>query len=131
MPRNQASPSLSAVQAELPLLTPRGAKHARDCRCPRCRGWVEDPQAVQLKAELTLARRRERRKAKALALRMELAAGEEATDRYLRQQAEIAERLKEDHRLEVLLAARNAGKPIAEAIADVERRFATRRSNTG
>jgi hypothetical protein len=140
------SPSDPANQAELPSLRPDGASHLAGCGCPRCRGWVQprpgaagatgstdpgDAGRVRAQAEAALARRRERRRAKALALQLELADGERRTDEYLRQQAQIAGRLKEDHRLEVLLAARNAGKPVAEAIADVERRFggAARRSS--
>jgi hypothetical protein len=129
--------SLAPIQAELPRLGPRGARHLRGCGCPRCRGWVadgarqgDDVAGVQARAEAALARRRERRRARALALQLELADGERQTERFLRRQSEITERLKADPRLEVLLAARDAGVPITEAIAGVERRFGGRSRGT-
>ena len=116
MPRSQP------IQTELPRLRADGRAHARGCGCPRCRGWSVDAQAIQRKAEAALARRRERRQAKALALHLELVAEEKRTDQYLREQAAIAARLRDDRRLDLLLASREKGKPVAEAIAEVERR---------
>jgi hypothetical protein len=126
MTRAVRSTTSIASQAELPRLGPKGARHLSGCGCPRCRGWVIDEEQVRARAEAALARRRERRRARALSLQLELAEGERQTERLLRRQAEIAQRLREDHRLEVLLAARDAGVPITEAIADVERRFGDR-----
>ena len=119
----------STQQAELPRLKADGRTHDRGCACPRCQGWTEEGRALREKAEVALARRRERRRARALALELELAEGERRTDQYLREQAALAERLKEDHRLDLLLASREAGKPVAEAIAEVERRFARTRAS--
>jgi delta 1-pyrroline-5-carboxylate dehydrogenase len=82
-----------------------------------------------VKAEAALARRRERRRARALALELELAEEERRTNEYLQRQAARFARLREDHRLDLLLASREAGKPVAEAIAEVERRFSSRRAS--
>ena len=118
------------TQAELPRLQADGVTHARGCGCPRCRGWADAAQ-LRIKAEAALERRRERRRAKALSLELELEAEERRTNEYLRQQAAVAERLKQDQRLDLLLASRRTGKPVAEAIAEVERRFTRRQSQTG
>ena len=126
MRRRRANPD----QAELPLVrsdeAERGeqktGEHAPQCRCPRCQGWT-DVAAVRRAAEAALARRRERQRAKALALQLELAEDEKRTDAYLRHQAEVVERVRRDPRLDALLRSRQAGKPVSEALAEVERRF--------
>ena len=96
-------------------------KHARGCACPRCRGW-RDAKSLRQEAAAAVERRRERRKIKALALGMELAEGERRTEAYLRAEAERLERLRQDERLDALLASRGAGRPPGEAVAEVERR---------
>lgn len=121
MPRHRVNPD----QAELPLVQAGGGgadRHAVDCRCPQCQGWVEDA-ALRRAAERTLARRRERQRAKALSVTLALAEQERQTDAYLDRQAQAVERARRDPRLEALLRSRKAGKPVNEALAEVERRF--------
>jgi hypothetical protein len=74
-------------------------------------------------ARRALDRRRERQQAKALALQLALVEEERRTEDYLRRQAEVRERLERDPRLDALLAFRRRGKPVAEALAEVEQRF--------
>jgi hypothetical protein len=99
-------PTPSPVQAELPLT--EAALEAQDLR---------------RRAEATLARRRARQRAKALALELALVEDEKRTDAYLQRQAEVRARVERDPRLDALLAFRRRGKPVAEALEDVERCF--------
>jgi hypothetical protein len=87
-----------------------------------------DQQSARLRlaARRALQRRQERQQAKALALQLSLVEEERRTEAYLRQQAEVRERLERDPRLDALLAFRRRGKPVAEALAEVERRFSGR-----
>ena len=78
---------------------------------------------LRLAARRTLDRRRERQQAKALALQLALVEEERRTEDYLRRQAEVQARLERDPRLDALLAFRRRGKPVAEALAEVEQRF--------
>jgi hypothetical protein len=127
-----------AIQPGLPLLEADGRTHARGCECPRCEaGYVPgeaeraaavrraEEERVRKAAEKALARKQEKLRARALALRLELEAEERRTDAYLAKQAEILPRLAQDERLEALLRARRAGKPPTHAIAEVERRFSS------
>jgi hypothetical protein len=102
MARNRISP----LQTELPL-TEAALETAN----------------LRLAASRALARRRHRQRAKALALELALVEDERRTEAYLRQQAELQERLQRDPRLDALLAFRRRGKPVAEALAEVEQRF--------
>lgn len=114
------------VQAELPKLKADGVTHARGCHCPRCLGWPHPPSSEELRreAEADLARRREKRRVKALALALELAESDRQTAERLRRDAEALARLRHDPRLDALLSSRGKGRPPGEAIAEVERRFA-------
>lgn len=110
MTRNRNSP----LQTELPL-----TEEAREA------------ERLRLAARRALERRRERQQAKALALQLALHEEERRTDAYLQQQAEVRERLQRDPRLDALLAFRRRGKPVAEALAEVERRFSERGDVSG
>ena len=85
-----------------------------------------EEEAARARAEVLLARRRARARAKELALTLAIAEERKRTEVFLRAQAEALDRLKRDAMLDALLAARRAGKPIAEALAEVERRFPPR-----
>ena len=82
-----------------------------------------DAARLRKQAEAALGRQRRRRRAKALALELALAEEERRTEDYLRRQAEARERAARDPRLDALLAFRRRGKPVAEALAEVDRRF--------
>jgi hypothetical protein len=97
---------IDPVQTELPLT--EAEQHAARLRAA---------------AQRALDRRRERQQARALALQLALVEEERETDAYLRRQAEVRERVERDPRLDALLAFRRRGKPVAEALAEVERRF--------
>ena len=102
MARNRSLP----LQTELPL-----TEEARQS------------ERLRLAAQRALDRRRERQQAKALALQLALHEEERRTDAYLQQQAQVRERVERDPRLDALLASRRRGKPVAEALAEVEQRF--------
>ena len=81
--------------------------------------------AERARAAAVLERRRARARARALATEMALAQEERRTLERIRQQQALARRIAEDRRLEALLAARRAGKPVAQAIAEADRRRAS------
>jgi hypothetical protein len=123
-------PRANPHQAELPRFEPGSGvarAHVADCGCPQCLGWARE-LADRRAAEAALARRRARSRAKALARQLELAEEERRTAEYLRRQAEAALRVDGDPRLQALLASRRQGKPVSEALAEVERRFGERRA---
>jgi len=76
---------------------------------------------ARARAEAALARRRERAQAKALALTIALEDQEKRTAARLREQKALLARLRTDPRLDALLTARRAGRPITEALAAAER----------
>lgn len=131
--------SSRVIQTSLPL--PRfeadGVTHARGCECPRCetgfspsedtrrtaaQRWRDNQEAERLRraAEEALVKKREKARVKALRLALELEEEERRTEEYLRAQAAQADKVAHDEKLEALLAARAAGTPIREAIAQVE-----------
>jgi uncharacterized Zn finger protein (UPF0148 family) len=123
------------LQPGLPLFEADGQTHRRDCDCPRCDagfrpsereralavGRWEDQQA-RAAAATALAKKRARQHLKSLRTTLALEEQERRTDERLRALAETSERLKADQRLEALLDSRRAGRPIAEALAEAERR---------
>lgn len=86
-------------------------------------GPRKTPAELRAAAEATLERRRQRQLVKALSVELALEEECRRTEARLRRQEERVARLREDARLEALLAARRAGRPVAEALAEVDRRF--------
>jgi len=130
------SPPLS-----LPLFEEDGETHRRDCECPRCdagfrpsEGQREsaarrlEARKARAAAEAALARKRERARIKALRLALELEEEERRTAERLRADAQLRARLSQDPRLAALLDSRRAGRPMNDAVAEVERRFPARAS---
>jgi hypothetical protein len=72
-----------------------------------------------------VARRQQRLRAKALAASRTLREAGRRLDDLLREQAAAARRVESDEKLRALLDCRRAGKPVAVAIREVERRFAS------
>jgi hypothetical protein len=76
---------------------------------------------VRAAAQKVLERRQARAQARAMATRMAIEAEERRTLERLRSEGALGERLRRDERLDALLAARERGKPIGEAMAEAER----------
>jgi hypothetical protein len=123
----------------LPRLEADGQTHRRDCECPRCdagfrpsegqRGtaaqrWEE--QKAREQAAAALARKRARERIKSLRLALALEEDERRTAARLREEAALAERLRQDPRLAALLAMRSTGLPPEAAVEETERRFPPR-----
>jgi hypothetical protein len=123
------------LQPTLPLFEADGQTHRRACDCPRCdagfrpsegeraqaaRRWEE--RQLRAAAEAALARKRARQQLKALRTTLALEEQERRTAERLRALADLRERLRADRRLEALLDSRRAGRPVAEALAEAERR---------
>jgi hypothetical protein len=132
----RSSPPLS-----LPLFEDDGETHRRDCECPRCDAGFRpserqrniaaqrlEARKARAAAEAALARKRERARIKALRLALELEEEERRTAERLRADAQLRARLSQDPRLTALLDSRRAGRPMNDAVAEVERRFPARAS---
>jgi hypothetical protein len=65
---------------------------------------------------------------KALRLSLELEEEERRTAERLRAEGQLRARLAQDPRLAALLASRQAGRPVNDALEEVERRFPARAS---
>src|SRR5262245_9000859 len=128
-----------SLQLQFPRFERDGVTHRRDCECTRCdAGYrpseLERVQAAQRwedqrarkAAETLLARQREKEEARAMRTAVALAEQERKTNEILREHAELLDRLKQDERLDALLAFRRQGMPVADAIAEVDRRFPPR-----
>jgi hypothetical protein len=122
------------LQPTLPLLEADRQTHRRECECPRCdagfrpsereralaaRRWREQQERAAAEAALTQKRAR----ARAKALRTTLAHEEEErrTAARVAELKALQERLRRDGRLAALLASRQAGRPVEEALREVDR----------
>ena len=123
-------------QTHFALFEPDGQTHRRDCECARCEAGFRPAEAereeaarkwqahvARDKAEAALARKREKERVKSLRLELELDQEWHETKARLDEQAELLARIKRDGRLDELLDLRRAGKPVGEALAQVERKF--------
>jgi hypothetical protein len=123
-------------QTHFVLLELDGQTHRRDCECARCEAGFRPAEAereeaarkwqahvARAKAEAALAKKREKERVKALRLELELDQEWHQTKARLDEQAELLARIKRDGRLDELLDLRRAGKPISEALAQVEHKF--------
>jgi hypothetical protein len=121
--------------AHLPRLEADGSTHRRDCECVRCdagyRPTEEQRESARLRfevqraraaAERALARRRERERVKKTAVALELGAAANDVDERIRAlRAARARAEGDDGRLALLRRLREAGLPLGQALAAVDR----------
>lgn len=83
--------------------------------------------------DVQAAFQRMQRRARRKALQLELAIEQERrhADKYLAAQERALARIARDQRVDALLALRREGKPIAEALSEVDQRFNARASARG
>ncbi len=127
--RHRALPA----QTQFPRHEADGITHVRDCECARCEEGFRPSESqrqhaaaqwselrAREKAQAALLAKHERKRVKALRLELELQQEWKRTRAYLDEQAALLCRLAQDRRLDAMLAARKAGKPVGEALAAAE-----------
>ena len=135
-----------SLLARLPRLEEDGVTHRRDCECVRCDAGFRPSEQEREEARRRFEARRARERATRageraqLQARMRQAMKQAETDDYVDVQVEHADRqvraLREarrrvagDGQLEELLRLRRAGMPLAQALEEIERRWAQQGSN--